>query len=124
MTNTRVSAIKRSQKESLLLKEISSLFVTITVDDTRLQELFITRIALSPDKSVVSVFFYTPHGEKVYKQQLEILKLYKPSLRAALAKKISSRYTPDLTFKYDYQYEKERQMNELIEKLKKEGQIE
>ncbi len=115
--------IKRAQKESVLLKELSQLLLQITLDDSRLQNLFINRIKLSAAKSVCILFFYTPLGEKDFKEKLPILILYKPSLRKAIAQKIPARYTPELVFKYDKQFEKQRKMDELLEQLKKEGQL-
>ena len=92
-------------------------------DDASLQSITITRVALSADKSSCSVFFYTPAGEEAFKKMLETLKLYKPSLRTALAAKIRGRYTPDIIFRFDEQYEKSEKMNKLLEKLKEKGDL-
>lgn len=123
MTNSRVSHIKRSQKESQILREISDLFVKIVLDNNRLQGLIITRVLLSRDKGVATILFFTDEGEEKFKEQLELLKLYKPSLRASLAKKIASRYVPELIFKFDEQFEKERKIHNLLDKLKEGGEI-
>ncbi len=88
------------------------------MDDTRLQGLTINRVQLSPDKGMCSVYFYTPLGEEHFKDMLRILILYKPSLRKALASRIQARYTPDLTFKFDTQFEKVQRVEELLEKVK------
>lgn len=116
----KIKDIKRAQKESVLLKEISKLFLQASLDDKRLQEVSINRVTLSPDKSICTVFFYTPQGPAYFKEVLDILKLYKPSLRAVIAKKIQSRYVPDLVFKFDTQFEKEQRINLLLDKIKKE----
>lgn len=113
-----VKTIKLAQKESLLLKEISSLFMKAAADDPRLQRLTINRVSLSSDKSNCSVYFYTSGGLQEFKEILEVLKLYGPSLRTALAKSINARYTPHLIFKYDEQLEKEAKMNQLLDSLK------
>lgn len=123
MTISRTSTIKRSQKEALVLREVSNLFMKLSIDDPRLQGLFITRVEISSDKSVSSIFFYIEGGLPVFKEKLDILKLYKPSMRAALAKQIDSRYAPQLVFKFDPTFEKERKIHELIEKLKDGGQL-
>lgn len=67
--------------------------------------------------------FYDPDGLEAFKKKLEILKLYKPSIRAALAKKIKSRYVPDLAFKFDEQFEKEQKIHEILDKVKKEDKF-
>lgn len=121
MTSASVSDIKRAQKESLLLREISQLFLQASIDEKALQGLSINRVKLSPDKGVCTVYFYTPQGQKFFDEVLPILKLYKPSLRKALSSQIRSRYTPELIFRYDEQYEKIMHIENLLEKVKKEG---
>ena len=123
MNNPRVSSIKKEQKESLLMKEISSLFLKASLDDPRLSDLFINRISLSPDKRICTVYFHTSKGLEGFKEKLEILKLYKPSLRKSISNTIKGKYVPDLKFAFDDQFEKQVKMEELMEKLKKEGQL-
>lgn len=118
-----VKRIKQAQKESLLLREISSLFMKASADDTRLMSLTITRVAISSDKGYCSIYFYTPGGISEFEKLLEVLKLYKPSLRTALARSIKARYVPQLIFKFDEQYEKEEKMNKLLDALKEKGQL-
>lgn len=120
MINQTTSAIKRAQKESLFLREISHLFLKASMDDKRLQGLHVNRVTLSPDKGWCSVYFYSPEGKAFFEEALPTLVLYKPSLRQALAQKIRGRYVPELVFKYDDQYEKQLQLEHLFEKIKEE----
>lgn len=113
-----VPNVKRAQKESLFFREISKLFMQATMDDKRLQGLFVNRVHLSPDKGLCTVFFYTAQGEEYFNEQLSILTLYKPSLRKALASTIKGRYVPDLIFKFDKQFEKQQRIEELIEQVR------
>jgi ribosome-binding factor A len=115
----RVRDIKRAQKEKLLFRELSQLFLQATTDDTRLRDIYVNRVSLSADKSICFIYFYSPHGPASFEEKLDILKLYKPSLRKAIAAKIEARYTPDLVFKYDEQYEKIEKMENLFEQIKK-----
>ena len=48
MTDSSVRNIKRAQKESQFLREISQLFMQLALDDTKLQNLTIDRVKLSP----------------------------------------------------------------------------
>lgn len=118
--NSNTSSIKRAQKESLFLREISNLFLKTSMDDKRLQGMHVNRVMLSPDKGWCTVYFYTPEGKAFFDEVLPILILYKPSLRKALASIINSRYVPDLVFKYDELYEKQMHIENLIEKVKAE----
>ncbi|NBP02710.1 MAG: hypothetical protein EBU90_21840 [Proteobacteria bacterium] len=123
MNNKRVSDIKRSQKEALFLRTISNLFLQVTLDDALLRGFCINRVMLSPDKGHCYVFFATIGGVEEFNEKLNRLKLYKPSLRAALAKEINGRYTPDITFKFDAAQEKTNRVEELLEDLKRKGDL-
>ena len=117
--------VKRAQKESLLFREISQLFLQAGLDDPKLQTITIYRVALSSDKGVCTVYFYTPEGEETFtKELLPIVTQYKVSLRRALASRIRSRYTPELVFAFDKQFEKQLRIEELIEKVKEEEEAE
>jgi ribosome-binding factor A len=120
MSSQRTSDIKRAQKESLMLKEISSLYQQAALDNNELSRVSISRVQLSPDKGICWIFFYTPEGEEAFNEILETLKLYRPSLRKALASRVRFRYVPDLIFKFDKQFDKTMRVEELIEKVKSE----
>lgn len=117
---TRSSEIKREQKKSFLLKEISALVSQITVDEPKLSSLFITRVELSRDTGICFVYFSTHTDRSAFDEGLEILKLYKPSIRKALAQSMHSRYVPNIVFKYDEAKEKERKITALLNKIRQE----
>lgn len=123
MNNKRVSDIKRAQKESLLFRTISKLFLEMTMDEQGFAGFCVNRITLSPDKSQCYVYFSTTGGQKEFDEKLEKLKLYKPSMRAALAKEISGRYTPQIVFKFDATQEKANRIDELLHNLKDKGDL-
>ena len=114
------SAIKRAQKESQLLQEISKLLLQLTLDDHRLQGLFVNRVKLSPDKSICTVFFYTANGQAEFEEKVGSLILYKPSLRKAIAQIIPSKYVPEFVFKFDDQFEKQQRIDQLLDKIKED----
>ena len=118
----RVHTIKRSQKESLFLREISNLYLQLTQDHPQLIDLFINRVQLSDDKSKVHIFFYSVNGLKRFEELRPTLVLYKPSMRKALAQAINARYTPDLVFRYDAQFEKQSAIEQALDKAKAEDE--
>jgi ribosome-binding factor A len=120
MTHSAITNIKRAQKEALLLREISQLFMQAALDEPRLQNITINRVSLSQDKSACTVYFYTSAGQQFFETVLPILILYKPSLRKALAKKINARYTPDLIFAFDENFDKHMRLESILEKVKQE----
>ena len=111
-------SIKKSQKESLLFRAIAQLFADTTLDDKRLIGVAVSRVKLSDDKGVATVYFYTPGGLEEFKEKLKTILLYKSSLRRALARSIHSRYTPELIFKYDDQFEKHQRLEGILEQIK------
>lgn len=110
INSSAVSEIKRAQKESQLLREISSMFHTVAMDDSRLSGLFVNRVELSTDKGWCTIYFYTNEGYEKYAEQLEVLKLYKPSMRKTLSSQIKARYVPNLKFEYDSKFEKQQRL--------------
>lgn len=120
MSKKQVQDIKRAQKESLLLKEISSLFLQIILEDKELEGLSITRVKLSSDNKICTVYFYTPAGLETFKEKLPKIILYKPSIRKALSQKLALRHTPELKFKFDNLVEKQIKIEQLLDKIKSE----
>jgi len=123
MRDNKTRELKRSQKESLLRKELSKLFLSIKQDDKNFENIFINKIKLSADKSVIHVFFFTHKGPEHFKEKLPLLILYKPSMRKALSQLIRSRYTPEIIFKYDKTFEKQCKIEQLLDKIKEEDQL-
>ena len=118
MIDTKIRALKRAQKEALIRKEFSKLFLNIKLEDPELQDLYINRVKLSSDKSVAHIFFYIDGGQDVFNEKLKKLILYKPSLRKALSQLMESRYTPQIVFKYDKAFEKQYEVEKLLDKVK------
>ena len=119
---TQSPSIRREQKKKALLRMLSSFIQNITNDDQTLKDLFVTRVELSDDNSMCYVYFSTYTTPEVFESMLPKLILYKPSMRAALAKEFQSRYTPDLIFYYDRIKDKERAIHELLDKVKADNE--
>jgi ribosome-binding factor A len=113
----RLREIKHAQREAQVLREVSNFFLRITLDDHRLQGIYITRVKLAANRSMCTIFFYTPDGMSDYETKRPVLVMYKPTLRTALSKTLHGRYTPDLIFEYDAQYDKQRRVDDLLEQL-------
>jgi ribosome-binding factor A len=110
--------IKREQKKSFLFRELSALVHEITIEEPKLSSLFVTRVEMSRDSGILYVYFSSHKDKADFDTGLELLKLYKPSVRKALAEALASRYVPDLVFRYDESKEKERHINALLDKIK------
>ncbi len=115
--------IKRAQKASLFLRSIMTLFSQATRDDDKLGGISVSRVEMSPDKSTCFVYFYTPGGLAEFEEKFRQIVLYKPSMRAALAKQIAGRYTPELVFKYDSAFEKGLRIEKIFADLKEQEEL-
>lgn len=120
MPNSTTSNIKRAQKESLYFKALSRLFHSLSQEDKHLEGIFITRVKLSADKSICTIYFYTAQGLEHFEEALDVLKLYKPSLRKNLASEIKTRYVPELYFRFDDNFEKQERIESLLNQVSKE----
>lgn len=120
MNPSNLSTIKRSQKESLLLKELSKMLLELMLDDKELSGLFINRVELSKNKGACIVYFYDPQGPAIFEAKKRHLILYKPSLRKAIAMTLDGRYTPELVFAYDTQFERQQRIENILEKVKQD----
>jgi ribosome-binding factor A len=123
MNRSRARDIKHAQRESALLQKIGQFFIQIIQDAPELQKLSVTRVQLSPEKGLCTVFFHGLGGLSEYEALRSRLVLYKASIRKALSQAIHTRYTPELRFAYDTQLDKQQHMDDLIEKLKREGKL-
>jgi ribosome-binding factor A len=116
--NSRTSDIKRAQKESVLFRLISELFRQAAFENPALANIFVNRVELSPGKSMCTVYLYTAQGKEYFDKILPDLKIYKPSMRKAIADTMQARYTADLVFKFDEQFEKTQRIERLIDTVK------
>jgi ribosome-binding factor A len=113
-------SFKHAQKEATLLKLVSQLLLEASLDNPELRALAVTRAKLSPDGSLCTLYFYTADGKQQYESIEPTLKLYKPSLRKAIAKKAALRHTPDFRFHFDEHIEKQQHMEEVFKHIKKD----
>lgn len=113
-----VDRIKRARRESHLLRLISKLIAEQALDDPALASVNITHVELNADQSLCFVFVFNEDGEARFKEQLEYLKLYKPSLRTAVAQELSRKYAPDIVFRFDEQFKKQIALEEIFSKIK------
>ena len=90
----------------------------LTMNEPSLCDLFVNRVRLSPDKSHCTVYFYTAAGKEAFDEKLQLLILYKPSMRHALSQELQARYTPDLRFAFDDQFEKQQHIENLLDSIK------
>ncbi|MBS1988441.1 ribosome-binding factor A [Candidatus Dependentiae bacterium] len=116
------SNIKQDKRKKLYLRELSVIVQALAAQEPAVAEVYVTRIEFSADTGICFVYFtsFVPDGLASYEKALEILKLYKGSMRKELARTINARYTPELVFVYDENKEKERRIHGLLDKVLEE----
>jgi ribosome-binding factor A len=114
----RTRSYKQAQKESQYLREVSELFRQAAMDHADLKDMYPNRVSLSADVGICTVYFYSPLGKAYFESKLKSLVLFKPSLRNAIAKKISQRRVPDFRFIWDETAEKQQRIEEIFHKIK------
>ena len=75
----------------------------------------VTRVKVSDDNSWAKI--YVSFLDKDREAKLENLKTYKTPIRNALAKKLTIRRTPDITFTIDDSFEKGEKIEKIIREL-------
>ena len=116
--NARTSAIKRAQKEAGLYRILSGLFHQATLEKPELAGLFINRVELSPGKTVCYAYMYTAQGKEQFDKVLPSLTIFKPSMRKAVADSMGGRYTVEIVFAFDEQFEKQQRIEQILEDFK------
>ncbi len=128
MYKSTTADVKRERKKSMYLRELSAFIDTIAEEQPAVREVYLSRLELSADGGICYLYFAAiapvnaeqPSAEERYVHALDILKLYRPSLRKALAHGLQARYTPELMFLFDEKREKLDRINELLDKVGQE----
>lgn len=127
MHKSTTADVKRERKKALYLRELSLYIDTIAEEQPAVREIYLSRLELSADGGMCYLYFATitpvnpdAASEERFKAALEVLKLYKPSMRKALAHGLQARYTPDLYFMFDEKREKLDRINALLDQVQNE----
>lgn len=112
--------IKREKKKSLFMREISQMIQLIAESEPLVAKVYPTRLDFTNDYSACYVYLSTfgEFSETTFNEALEVLKLYKPSIRKELASRLNPRYTPDILFFYDNLKEKQSRIDALLDKVR------
>lgn len=121
-TFSKLSTIKRAQRESVMFRILGVMFEEAVRENHDLEGWYVTRVDLSQGKTVAYVYVYSEAGDAKFSSTLEKIKIYKPSMRKALATELQKRFTPDIIFIFDEQLKKTLHMERLLDKVKSESE--
>ena len=125
MFKSRVSDIKKERKKALFFRELVSLIQELGNKEKDVAEVFVSHVDISPNSGICYIYFstYKEPGDEVFHKVFPTLMLYRASLRTAFAKRIQVRYVPEIIFLYDKAKERERRVNDLLNKIQDQDEV-
>lgn len=111
--------IKKTKFEEKILNELN-VILRQDLNDTRLQFASLTKVELSNDYSVATVYWDTFDSDR----RTDISDAFKSAqtkLRSSLSQVLRVRHTPEISLVYDSQYESEQAISELLGSEVKNG---
>lgn len=111
-------SFKQERLERIIEREISNIIRT-EVKDERLSFVTITKVSLTNDLSIATVYYTVLGTEEQKKATSENLLDAKGFIKGSLSKKLEIRKTPDLRFKYDESLEQGERIEQILKNLKK-----
>lgn len=106
----------KQEKLAVQIQKYISDIIQFELKTDNLGIVTVTRVKVSDDNSWAKVYVSFLNKDK--EKCLENLKECKPFIRSALAKKLTIRRTPDITFTIDDSYEKGEKIESIIRELK------
>lgn len=110
-------AWKRERVENIIKKEIPNIIFSDVKDD-RLKFVTITKVDLTNDMSLATVFYTVLGDNDQAAATVQYLTDAKGFIKGALSKKLDIRKIPDLRFKYDESYEQGNRIEEILRNIK------
>jgi ribosome-binding factor A len=110
-------AYRVERVEKIIERELAS--ILFDSSNNKLKFVSITKVALTSDLSLATVYYTVLGNEGEIESTKEDLEKSKGYLRSSLAKKLDLRKTPDLRFKYDESLAYGNRITQILDNLKK-----
>ena len=111
---------RRQKKVSSLLKEVLSQHLLEDIQNSASGLISITKIIMAKDLKTAYVYL-SMFGTEQKNQVLEIVNKKEGYFRKVIASKTNLKYNPKLIFSHDPIIEYENKLDQLIDKIKKDG---
>ena len=108
---------RRIQRVASQIKTELSWLIERELKDPSKGFLTITRVKISPDLKIASIYYSVLGDENERKSSEDALTRAKSFLKRELGNKLSMRFTPDLRFFYDHSLEYAGKIESLINKI-------
>lgn len=109
----------RPQRVAEAISHELALLLLQKVRDSRISQVTISKVQMSPDLKRAKVYFLVPKGVSAAKAK-KGMERARGFFRTSLAKALNLRYTPDLVFFYDHQNEEIERLDELFAQISRE----
>lgn len=114
---TRTQPPKRASRVADVIKNELSVLLLQRVRDPQLQDITISRVELSDDLRHAKVYFTMFQGQAKMGQVTRSLQKATGFMRSHLAKTLNLRFTPELRFWYDEEFEEVEKIERLLEDI-------
>ena len=114
--------IDRMDRISEMIKRKVSFVLGTQIDDPRIAHVTVTRVEVTRDLMLAKVF-YALSGDEDEKEKKAIAKGLKSAggfIRGELAKKVSMKFTPRISFREDLREERKESIDDIFDRIEKE----
>lgn len=111
---------KRAARVADVIKNELSVLLLQRVRDPHLREITISRVELSDDLRHAKVYYTMFQGQATQEQVNRSLEKATGFMRSHLARTLNLRYTPELRFWYDEEFEKVAKIEKLLDEIARE----
>ena len=108
---------KRAVRVADVIKNELSLLLVQKAQDPQLQEITISRVELSDDLRHAKIYYTMLPGRAAVKKVGRSLAKAAGFMRSHLAKTLNLRFTPELRFWYDEEFEKVEKIERLLDEI-------
>jgi ribosome-binding factor A len=113
---------KRSQRLNILLREEIADIIVKRIQDPRFGFVTVTDVSLSDDLKIAHVYISVLKKDE-REIALEILKAAKGIIRSEVAKRVRTKFVPQLEFHIDESIEEGFRIDKLLKEIKEKGPV-
>jgi ribosome-binding factor A len=114
--------IDRMDRVSKALNREISAILQEDIDDPRIESVVITEVKVTRDMRLAKVF-YVVYSDEEKKEVAKGLKSASKFVRGELAKRLSMKYIPEISFREDLTEKRKQEVGRLFEVIEKESEI-